>query len=245
MTAQWSLRGRQPLLRLQTPQHGWAQETLARALTLRAVEDGDARALDAAVEAGRRSLEGDAVRQREAATRHTALGIALKARYDLVGSDQDLADSIVHIRAAQAVQLRSDEDRAAVALNYALSYLADFARYGRLSDLDAAIEKLAAAASLPEPASRRHLVALSRAFRLRHEALGRLEDVDAAVRVAGGRQRRRASLTRRSLRCCRQLLRRGLGPSGNPATSTRRSPSRRRQPALPPRAAREARPSWR
>ena len=172
------------------PQHGWAQETLARALTLRAVEDGDARALDAAVEAGHRSLEGEAVRQREAATRRTALGIALKARYDLAGSDQDLAESIAHIRAAQAVQLRGDQDRAAVALNYALSYLADFARYGRLSDLDAAIENLAAAASLPEPPSRLHLVALSRAFRLRHEALGRLEDVDAAVcaarQAAGG-----------------------------------------------------------
>jgi len=166
------------------PRYGWVQMTLARTLTLHAAETGDASGLDDAVEAGLRSLEGSASRRRDVPERQTVLAIALKTRYDLTGNDRDLADSIVHIRAAENGQLRDKGDRVTVAANYALSYMAIFQRYGRLADLDSAIENLAMVASSPGAASRRQLVNLSYALRLRHRALGRHEDIDAAIRAA-------------------------------------------------------------
>lgn len=159
------------------PQYGWIQTSLARTLTRHAVDTHSAAELDDAVEAGRRGVEALTAASRDQAERHTVLGIALKSRYDVNGSDEDLAESIMHIRAAQDGQPRHQADKDTVAANAAFSYVESFRRYGRRGDLDAVIENLDPAARSPSEVAQR----LSRALAARARAIGEPGDLDESI----------------------------------------------------------------
>lgn len=158
-------------------QYGWIQTSLARTLTRHAMDTRSAAELDDAVEAGLRGVEALTAASRDQAERHTVLGIALKTRYDLTGSEEDLAESITHIRAAQNGQPRHQTDKDTIAANSAFSYVESFRRYGRPDDLEAVIENLDPAARSPSEVAK----SMSRALAARSRALGEASDLDESI----------------------------------------------------------------
>ncbi|ONI74123.1 hypothetical protein BWI15_12200 [Kribbella sp. ALI-6-A] len=149
-------------------QYGWIQSELARTLTMHGGPTGQRTMLDEAVVAGRRSVGDLKLRGRDLAVRHTVLAIALNARHNLTGDDEDLAESTEHMRVAMGGSLRSAHDRATVAANNALSRLVAYDRFGRAAELDAAIESLNTIVSRPDDGYRQRLIDLSYALRRRH-----------------------------------------------------------------------------